>query len=274
MNNLVSAGLVRLRKSRLFYTALGVILLYCVFVYVSQFRNMQKYGFAYTLDPLFCNFLILMGILTSVFVSLFMGTEYSDGTIRNKLVVGHARVTIYLSGLAVCIAAGMSMILVGYGVGVCLGMPLFGTFQTPPAQTLFYLLIGMTAGISYVSVFYMITMLSASKANSAVICLLTGFAVLFLTVYVLSALAQPEKIEQLVVRDGQQVVETAKNPAYLAGMKREIYQFILDVLPSGQCLQVFSGEVLHPVRMIASCLVTAAAAGCAGSRLFEKKDLK
>lgn len=274
MNNLVSAGWIRLRKNKLFYTALCVILVYCVCIYVSQFRNMQKYGLEYTLDPLFSNFLILIGIVTGVFVSLFIGTEYSDGTIRNKVVVGHARTTMYLSDLIVCILAGMSMVLLGYGVGICLGMPLFGTFHTPPAQTLFYLLMGMMAGMTYVSVFYMITMLSSSKANSAVICLLVGFAALFLAVYVLSALAQPEKIEQLVMKNGQQVVETVKNPAYLAGMKREIYQFVLDVLPSGQCLQVFNGEVAHPIRMILASVLTSAAAGCLGIRLFGKKDLK
>lgn len=34
-------------------------------------------------------------------MSMFQGTEYSGGTIRNKLVVGHERYQVYLAALIV-----------------------------------------------------------------------------------------------------------------------------------------------------------------------------
>lgn len=278
MSNLLSAGFVRLRKNKVFYAALGVILVYCVLIYISQYMEMQKYGetygLDYRLDPLFVNFLVILGITEAVFVSLFTGTEYSDGTIRNKLVIGNQRSTIYLSNLIVSITAGMSMVIIGYVTGIVLGMPLFGGFRTPLWQTVFYLLIGVLAGISYAAVFYLISMLSSSKATSAVICLLVGFGMMFLGAYVLVSLAQPEMIEQMIVKDGQQVIEEVRNPDYLDGMKREIYQFVLDVLPSGQCLQTFNEGVLHPVRMVVSSLLMVAGTSGLGFYLFGKKDIK
>lgn len=278
MSNLLSAGFVRLRKNKVFYVALGVILVYCVLIYISQYIEMQKYaeayGMDYKLDPLFVNFMMILGITEAVFVSLFTGTEYSDGTIRNKLVIGNLRSTIYLSNLIVSIVAGISLIVVGYMAGVILGMPLFGTFQTPLPQTLFYLLIGILAGISYAAIFHIISMLSSSKATSAVVCLLVGFGMMFLGAYILVSLEQPEMIEQMMIKDGQQVMELVRNPNYLDGMKREIYQFILDVLPSGQCMQTFDEEVLHPVRMVVSSLVMVAGTSGLGIYLFGKKDIK
>lgn len=97
---------------------------------------------------------------------------------------------------------------------------------------------------------------------------------MFLGAYILVSLEQPEMIEQMMIKDGQQVMELVRNPNYLDGMKREIYQFILDVLPSGQCMQTFDEEVLHPVRMVVSSLVMVAGTSGLGIYLFGKKDIK
>ena len=166
------------------------------------------------------------------------------------------------------------MILLGYIIGGFLGMPLFGSFETPLSHILQCLIIGILTGISYVSIFHLITMLSSSKAASAVICLLIGFGILFLGISILDLLARPEMINQMVMKDGKEVLETVENPAYLTGMKREIYQFILDILPSGQFIQLFNMEAFHPVRMIVSSLVTTATTSCLGICLFNKKDIK
>ena len=40
---------------------------------------------------------LFIGIVMAVFCSLFIGTEYSEGTIRNKIIIGQKRGTVYLS---------------------------------------------------------------------------------------------------------------------------------------------------------------------------------
>ena len=58
---------------------------------------MRKYDFEFTLETAFFQFAMLMGVVTAVVVSMNVGTEYGDGTIRNKLVLGLSRTQIYLS---------------------------------------------------------------------------------------------------------------------------------------------------------------------------------
>lgn len=62
----------------------------------------------------------------AVVVGLFVGTEYSDGTIRNKLSAGHARRDIYLSKLIVCAAADVVIYVVYILVVLGLGQILLG----------------------------------------------------------------------------------------------------------------------------------------------------
>ncbi|MFR3099001.1 MAG: hypothetical protein ACLTNW_18520 [Mediterraneibacter gnavus] len=45
-------------------------------------------------------------------------------------------------------------------------------------------------------------------------------------------------------------METVKNPAYLTGISRTVYQNILDFLPAGQAVQIFNQGVLNLGRMM------------------------
>lgn len=88
MSRLLYAGLYRLKKNKVYWSSFAVILAYGTFIYVSQYHNMRKYDFEFTLETAFFQFAMLMGVVTAVVVSMNVGTEYGDGTIRNKLVLG------------------------------------------------------------------------------------------------------------------------------------------------------------------------------------------
>lgn len=105
MTRLLHAGFYRLKRNKVFGGCLLVITLYNLFILLSQYHSMVEDGYEYTLDPLYFNFLALIGILISLLVSLFIGTDYHDGTIRNKLICGLSRTSVYLSNfilMAVC----------------------------------------------------------------------------------------------------------------------------------------------------------------------------
>ena len=99
MNKLFRAGLYRLRKNKGAYACVIIPPIYSVCLMFSQYMQMKESGANYLLDPFLFHFLLVMGVLLSVFVSLYVGTEYHDGTLRNKLISGSSRNAVYGSNL-------------------------------------------------------------------------------------------------------------------------------------------------------------------------------
>ena len=69
---------------------------------------------------------MLIGVLSAIFCSLFLGVEYGDGTMRNKIIAGHKRTDIYLSNLITNLSASLLMCLSYILSNVVLGIPLLG----------------------------------------------------------------------------------------------------------------------------------------------------
>lgn len=101
MRKLLRANLFRLRRSRAFWlcTAAAFVLSALYLLRVDTERSQ-------TLDQQIMQMFPFLPILHAAFVSLFLGLEYQDGTLRNKLIVGHSHGQVYSSCLLTS-AAGM-----------------------------------------------------------------------------------------------------------------------------------------------------------------------
>ena len=132
----------------------------------------------------------------------------------------------------------------------------------------------MTA--AYCAIFTFITMTCSKKSASAVACLLGVFLLLAAAITTLSMLDAPEFIPGYEMSiDGQ--VAPAKpepNPAYLTGMKREVYQFLYDLMPTGQGIQYSNVNFTNPLRLMGLSAAVAVLFTGAGAALFQRKDLK
>ena len=129
MNKLLSANFMRLKKSKIFWCCMIFMVILALIGPVGQYFQAQKYAsFEPMIDGQLFTFAMFIGIVLSTFCGLFLGIEYGDGTIRNKVVVGHKRSSIYLANLITCIAAGLAMCAAFMLVYVAVGIPLIGTF--------------------------------------------------------------------------------------------------------------------------------------------------
>lgn len=96
MKELLSANFFRLRKDKVFKLFIGITILVAVFYVGLGHRNMmiqqseinmsdgiKSDYFAITINK----FIVILGLFSAMFVSIFVGKDYSNGTIRNKIVV-------------------------------------------------------------------------------------------------------------------------------------------------------------------------------------------
>ena len=200
--------------------------------YIDNVKNNENW----TPDATCFVFAVFVPILLSLITALFIGSDYSDGTMRNKLIVGHKRHCIYLANLIVITAAGILMSISYILQHTVLGFLLFGGFVTQPSVLLLYTGVNFALMIAYSSLFVLTSMLSQSKANTTAMCILLAFVLLFVGVYLTSALNEPEYYSGYVLTaDGVTTSEDSeKNPNYVGGKKREVYEFLQEFTPGGQ----------------------------------------
>lgn len=279
MCKLISAAFFRLKKSNIFY---GFLL---IMGSVGIFRAYTlKIG---TLDIRLMDCAPWLILISGVFISLFIGTEYSDGTIRNKLVVGHSRLAVYFASLVVCSVA-IVLIILAYTVPYTIAGLIRGyVLESKLSVICFYLICEMLMGIAEVSLMLMVVLLVINKAYSAVACLILGIAMIFGSAYIYQMLEEPKTIESYIYINEFGVpteVEEALNPNYVDGTVREIMDFIDEALPSSQSIilnNAFSDIEIGkdsrfpiPIHFPAYSMAFTVVFMGLGIVLFRKKDIK
>lgn len=274
MSKLLSAGFIRLRKDKIFWIALIFMFGAGVFFPVMRYMDMQQSGYINNIDNGFFACALFIGIVMAVFCSLFIGTEYSDGTIRNKVVIGQKRTSIYLSNLIICAIVSIVMCAAFLIAYICVGIPLLGIFEMDIKSVLLFTLSLFVLAIAFASIFTLISMLNHNKAITAVVCILLAFLLLFIGVQLNKMLNEPETNMGLIMTENGQEYQEIPNPNYLEDGKREVVQFLYDFVPGGQALQCVSLETNNiAVLPVYSLIIIILTTGI-GMFFFRKKELK
>ena len=273
MRNLLSAQFARLRKDKAFWIGMAFLFLFGLYAVVR--RRMSAPDSAP--DQLFFLFPVVLGIVLAAFCSWFLGTEYSDGALRNKLTAGHARSAVYLSNFLVCSAAGLLMSLSYLLAVAALGLPVLGFIQMDGKLFTALLLISFGTVTACVSLFVLLGMSSQNKALSSVVCMLALVALFILAVAVNARLEEPEfdlSFTYSTNAGESPAVDSRPNPAYLRGAARDAHQFILDLLPTGQALQLSNMSAKNLWQMPLYSLLLVIASTGYGVLSFRKKEIR
>lgn len=275
MYKLLSANLSRLKKDKVFRLCMGAMVVYSILYMLNgckQAISMSEYH--HSLDHYYFQFAISLGMFCALFTSMFLGTEYSDGTIRNKIVVGHTRTDIYLANLITVFAATLLMMVV-WLVGALVGIPTLGLWEMGIPGLLLNLVIAVMFAAAFSSIFTFVCMLTTNKAIAVVISILLFLGLLIFASTLYNGLNQPEMASGIqLTANGLEMTDPSPNPAYVSGARRAVYEFLIDFLPTGQGLRMWQLEILHPVRMMISSVSITFFATFGGVFIFKRKNLR
>jgi hypothetical protein len=275
MRKLLSANFSRLWKDKIFWICAATILGLDVYMVLigEKVDNMLNLG--RNLDYYYFNLLPFFGVVLSVFISLFLGTEYSGGTVRNKLIVGHTRTEIYLANLLTCFG-GCLIFFAVWAVAGLVGIPYFGLWSMGIGGWLQLLFISLLTILAMASILTMISQMITNKAINAVVAIFIALALLLLSSTFYNSFCEQETISIATVDAYGKLVwgEEIPNPAYIGGALRIVYQVILNILPTGQQIWIADETVTHPVLMCMYSLMIIVVFTGIGLLLFRKKDLK
>ena len=272
MSELIRANYQRLFKSRLFWG--GMLFMYVVSVselVSSKIEQLTGAGNipASVLDSLLYDGALRLAVVMAVFVSVFVGTDYSDGTIRNKITLGHHRGSIFFANLIACVSAAVLMQAIHLFSLFMPGWFLFRDLTATTNEVFSLILLDMLAVNAFTAVYLAVCMISRSKSTSAIISLLLIFSVSLLSLILFQELLQPEYVTDSVS------AELVRNPYYIDGIKRTVFAFLNDALPSSQIMQLESQQVIgHTDRFVIYDLAIMVFATVGGIFVFQREDLK
>lgn len=284
MSKLLYANLSRLKKDTFLWfvtiAALPVSSAVIIVNYVHYLGQPQTNYFGiqktFYFDEYYFIATLALPLLAAVVISVFVGRDFSERTLRNKLISGHSHASVYLSNLVTGFFAALliyAAMLLGGLVAIPLSEP---TLLSGNVNVLTYVIIGIFAALACASVATLINMALGNRLAALIASMLLFAGILVLFVPIANQLAVSEFRDDFHFVDGILTVfpNAIANENYVGGTERTVWECILEFFPSGNMLMMYKGIIANPIREIILSLSFTAATSAGGIYLFKRKDLK
>ncbi len=245
MSKLLRANFICLWKNGSFWSCMAFVVVAACFMVVVEAEVTSP-------EAVLFEGAVYVSMIFFIFICSIIGMDYNDGTIRNKIVAGHSRETIYFANLIVCVAVSIIMYLLWIIlIAVFAAVKPWWNFEMPFSKMLPAIFYCFAALISYTAIFVLICMLVGKRSESIVVSFLLMVLLFIIAGRTCSVLEQPEyyvtMAESSIDENGEEqmeIIEREKNPRYVRGVTRMVYQFLNDFLPSCQICSISSKFVV------------------------------
>ena len=86
MSNLLNANFFKLKKEFSFWMLIMITIVIAIFT-ILRFNDNNGIFEIVKIDRILNEYIVYIGLFIAIFVSIFVGKEYSNGIIRNKIIV-------------------------------------------------------------------------------------------------------------------------------------------------------------------------------------------
>lgn len=258
MRKLLRADFYRMYYSKRVWLCVATMIMAAIFFIIMQYSAMD---YVVSFSRVIFLPMTFYGIAIAALISFFVGDDFGDGVIRNKIVAGRSRSAIYMSNLICTWSACALVYTVTVVITVGIGINLFEN-NVSLADFLKYFILGLFTGIAFGSIFGMLSMLNCNKVTSVMICMGLAFGMLFLCLHTNQILLQ------------EQYKNGVLNPHFADGIKRIVYEMLHDINPFGQVAQLSAMTCLNASRWICVDVLWMIVSMGLGIVLFHGKDIR
>ena len=205
MTRLLKADFKRFFKDKLFLIALIIAgafaistpLLYKVLFSFLTGKNMSELGMILDVKYMFFAAFSLtnnLGLIAPIFILIIIGKDFSFGTIRNKIIKGHSRISIFLS-IFIVSSSIISLIMFSYAaVNGLLTLALFSDLigKVTAKEVGYFILSLLLELLVLISIAAFISLLATCMKNS-------GIAIVFYAAIILGSVAIHTALQMAVM---------------------------------------------------------------------------
>lgn len=226
MSKLLRAGFRRYFKSLLFWLALVASVVLGI---ISGFKVKE--------DAVFDDVFTIVGfILYAILLSLMIGREFGDRVIKNKIISGHTKGSIFVSEYILSVAVCLLLCSFSALIFALFNLDLFGRMLPEllvKSIVGYFLLI-----VSMITVTVSLCMLTSNRAVMAIAVLVLILATFMISYELDDRLERPEYYMQIEVVNGVATVVRGeqRNPNYIDRPLRDVYSFFKFIIPHGQAI--------------------------------------
>lgn len=275
MRKLLSANFSRLWKEKILWFVFLIMSIGSVCFNWIGYNEATKAQICVE-DMIFC-MLPMSSFVFALFISMRLGTEFEEHTIRNKFIVGYSRTQVYFAEYITCMVASMILLGIMLLVSTSFGLLLSLEFQSSWHELVLLIFCCVLIASVFSAMFTAISMNVGSKAASLVVSIVFLFVILLVASFCINALAEePMTYSNIVItaEDGVQFGDLIENSAYIDGTQRTVYELIADILPTGQTIQLNNLEFERAARWPVFSLIMLIIATVAGYLPFRKRDIR
>lgn len=279
MSKLFRANFTRLWKGKAFWVCMFFSFLDAMHTIVMRYINFKLYGDIFLpKENLPFQETIMVFLYSAVLIGFFVGTEYSNRTLRNKLIIGHSRGAVYFANLIVCAAASVIIHTVYVLTTLLIGFAIFGNFIGTAEKFLWLYIVSIIIVTAFASMFMPISMLIAKKSAGVTVAIITAFVLSMTAIEIDSSLNNFIMNESHTLLEAKGMTEDIQldiNTIEVSGNQRKIYEILYEILPTCHVIQLQYGDLTEHSAKIPLCSAAVITVTTAfGVLIFRRKDLK